>query len=75
MIAFEPESSNYYSLNRNIVVNKLLDAVTGLCMGFDSTLKMEIFFYLLQFRVQQRIQLENLKVKGLSSLRNMFREY
>ena len=44
VIAFEPESSNYYSLNRNIVANQLSDTVIGLCMGFDSALKVEKFF-------------------------------
>ena len=42
--SFEPESSNYYSLNRNIVANQLSDRVTGICMAFDDSLKVERFF-------------------------------
>lgn len=44
VLAFEPESSNYYSLNRNIAANDLADTVTALCMGFDTDLKVEKFF-------------------------------
>lgn len=44
VFAFEPESSNYYSLNRNIAANGLADTVTALCMGFDTDLKVEKFF-------------------------------
>jgi len=44
VFAFEPESSNYYSLNRNIAANDLAGTVTALCMGFDADLKVEKFF-------------------------------
>ena len=44
VFAFEPESSNYYSLNRNIVANDLAGTVTALCLGFDADLKVEKFF-------------------------------
>lgn len=44
VLAFEPESSNYYSLNRNISANNLAGTVTALCMGFDSDVKVEKFF-------------------------------
>jgi FkbM family methyltransferase len=44
VLAFEPESSNFYSLNRNIVANDLSGTVTALCMGFDTDLKVEKFF-------------------------------
>lgn len=49
VFAFEPESSNYYSLNRNIVANDLSGRVTAFCMGFESDLKVEKFFFILHY--------------------------
>lgn len=44
LYSFEPESSNYYSLNRNIIANQLSNKVKAFCLGFDKSLGAEQFF-------------------------------
>jgi len=44
LYSFEPESANYFSLNRNIVTNNLSQKITAICMGFDEIFKIDKFY-------------------------------
>ena len=44
IFAFEPESSNFYSLNRNIQLNQLSDIVTSVPLAFSRQFKLGEFF-------------------------------
>ena len=44
VFSFEPESANYYSLNRNIQLNQLSDIVTAIPLAFGEKLQMGEFF-------------------------------
>jgi len=44
VLAFEPESANFHSLNRNIIANKLSETVTAYCLAFDSSFGVSDFF-------------------------------
>ena len=44
VFAFEPESSNYYSLNRNIIANSLSKTVIGLCVALDKDIGYDNFY-------------------------------
>lgn len=43
LYAFEPESSNFYSLNSNIILNNLIDIVIPTAIAFDSKLNFKKF--------------------------------
>jgi FkbM family methyltransferase len=44
IFSFEPESSNYHSLNRNIQLNQLSDVVTAIPLAFGNKFKFAEFF-------------------------------
>jgi FkbM family methyltransferase len=44
IFSFEPESANFYSLNRNIQLNKLSDRVIAIPLAFGKKFKMGEFF-------------------------------
>jgi len=44
VFAFEPESANFYSLNRNIIINKLSDQIIPIPLAFGDRLKLGQFF-------------------------------
>jgi len=44
ILSFEPESANFYSLNRNIQLNRLSEVITAIPMAFEKEFKMGEFF-------------------------------
>lgn len=44
VLSFEPSSINYYLLNRNIEINKMDDRITALCVAFNDTTRLDLFW-------------------------------
>jgi FkbM family methyltransferase len=44
VMSFEPSPGNYYLLNRNIEINKMDNRISALCIAFNDTTRLDLFY-------------------------------